>query len=41
MAQSGMEGGMTEGYERLDELLSGAATDTSSTGQRKAGKVTA
>jgi uncharacterized protein YndB with AHSA1/START domain len=24
MAQSGMEGGMTEGYERLDELLSGA-----------------
>jgi uncharacterized protein YndB with AHSA1/START domain len=22
MAQSGMEGGMTEGYERLDELLS-------------------
>jgi len=23
MAQSGMEGGMTEGYERLDELLSG------------------
>jgi uncharacterized protein YndB with AHSA1/START domain len=24
MAQSGMEGGMTEGYERLDELLSSA-----------------
>lgn len=24
MSQSGMEGGMTEGYERLDELLSGA-----------------
>jgi uncharacterized protein YndB with AHSA1/START domain len=24
MAQSGMESGMTEGYERLDELLSGA-----------------
>jgi uncharacterized protein YndB with AHSA1/START domain len=24
MAQSGMEGGMSEGYERLDELLSGA-----------------
>ena len=24
MAQSGMEGGMTEGYERLDELLSRA-----------------
>jgi uncharacterized protein YndB with AHSA1/START domain len=23
MAQSGMEGGMTEGYERLDELLAG------------------
>ena len=23
MAQSGMEGGMTEGYERLDELLGG------------------
>lgn len=25
MAQSGMEGGMTEGYERLDELLGGSA----------------
>ena len=25
MAQSGMEGGMTEGYERLDELLGGGA----------------
>ena len=24
MAQSGMEGGLTEGYERLDELLAGA-----------------
>ena len=24
MAESGMESGMTEGYERLDELLSGA-----------------
>jgi uncharacterized protein YndB with AHSA1/START domain len=24
MAQSGMEGGMSEGYERLEELLSGA-----------------
>ena len=24
MAQSGMEGGMSEGYDRLDELLSGA-----------------
>ena len=24
MAESGMEGGMSEGYERLDELLSGA-----------------
>jgi hypothetical protein len=35
MAQSGMEGGMTEGYERLDELLGGAA------GSREAGKETA
>jgi hypothetical protein len=24
MAQSGMEGGMSEAYERLEELLSGA-----------------
>ncbi len=24
MAQSGMEGGLSEGYERLEELLAGA-----------------
>ena len=24
MAQSGMEGGVTEGYERLDDILAGA-----------------
>jgi len=24
MAQSGMEGGMSEGYERLEEVLTGA-----------------
>ena len=29
MASSGMEGGMTEGYERLDELLSTARADAS------------
>jgi uncharacterized protein YndB with AHSA1/START domain len=28
MAQSGMEGGMTEGYERLDELLGTAVAGT-------------
>lgn len=36
MAQSGMEGGLTEGYERLDELLARAAS-----GQPQPGKVTA
>lgn len=32
MAQSGMEGGMTEGYERLDELLGGAVAANRDTG---------
>ncbi|WP_426976214.1 SRPBCC family protein [Pseudarthrobacter sp. O4] len=36
MAQSGMEGGLSEGYERLDELLAGAVT-----GHPQPGKVTA
>ena len=36
MAQSGMEDGLTESYERLDEVLAGAAT-----GQRQPGRVSA
>ena len=36
MAQSGMEGGLSEAYERLEELLAGAVTGTP-----QSGKVTA
>ncbi|MDR7084430.1 uncharacterized protein YndB with AHSA1/START domain [Arthrobacter ginsengisoli] len=36
MAQSGMESGLSEGYERLEELLAGAGTP-----QAQSGKVTA